>query len=535
MKVALYGRVSTERQEKQETIQSQLEALRAYAKKEKYAVIDEYLDEGYSGELLDRPALDKLRDDAKKKLFDAVLAHSPDRLSRNRKNWHIGFLQEELSKNDVRIIFLNRPDSKDTPEDELMGGMQGLIAAYEKTKILERTRRGKLHKAHSGFLIGSIPPYGYRYIPGNRITREFGHYELLETEAKIVKLIFDLFVNGRLSIRSVAKELTYRGIQPRKGKKWGVSSLHRIIRNETYTGITHYNKNISVETENHRSGNKYRRTKNTSRRLRPRDQWVAISLPEGLKIIDKLLFDQALEQLKLNAARSPRNVKYQYLLRGMVRCAKCDAPYTGSPCHDRLYYRCGDKHRKFPLPKECSASMVKASDLESVVWETVSHAIKNPKLIASKVLELEKRASSRKDSGLKDIQAVEKEISSLADEENRLLDAYREQVITIDQLKEQMAKIRDKKTQLEQERSVLASKAANSLSTSQTRRTIKDYCRIISKQIDKKSQTFEGRRDILLRSVNRILLQGKDLRIKLSIPSYQEDNLPAGDIASISS
>ena len=114
MRAAIYARVSTEAQEKQQTIASQVAELREYASQNDISITKEYIDNGYSGELFERPDLDKLRDDARDKLFDAVLIHSQDRLS--RKFIHSGLIQEELKKYGISVIFLNRPDAKDTPE-----------------------------------------------------------------------------------------------------------------------------------------------------------------------------------------------------------------------------------------------------------------------------------------------------------------------------------------------------------------------------------------------------------------------------------
>jgi site-specific DNA recombinase len=124
--IGIYARVSSEKQEKQETIKSQLAALHSFSGESDMSIHDDYVDDGYSGELLDRPALDRLRDDAKKGLFDAVLVHSPDRLARN----FVGqcLLQEELAKSGVKIIYLNRPERKDTPEDRLLEHVEGVIA-----------------------------------------------------------------------------------------------------------------------------------------------------------------------------------------------------------------------------------------------------------------------------------------------------------------------------------------------------------------------------------------------------------------------
>ena len=135
MRIAIYGRVSTEGQEKEQTIFSQIAALKEYAQNNNHVICGEYLDEGYSGEMLDRPALDRLRDDAKQKLFEAILVHSPDRLS--RKFIYLGLLQEEFKKSGIAIIFLNRPDSKDTPEENLLSGvLAALLQAAEGVEVV---------------------------------------------------------------------------------------------------------------------------------------------------------------------------------------------------------------------------------------------------------------------------------------------------------------------------------------------------------------------------------------------------------------
>jgi len=524
MKAAIYARVSTEKQEKQETINSQLLALREYAKNNNYDIREEYIDNGYSGELLDRPALDKLRDDAKNKLFSHILIHSPDRLS--RKFIYNGLLQEELQKHGIGIVFLNRPDSKDTPEDNLLNGVQGIIAEYEKAKIIERTRRGRLYKAKSGLLIGSIAPYGYQYLK----EKNTGRYKVVDKEARVVRLIFDLFVNKNLSIRAVARDLTRREIPPRQGKHWRTSSLHKILRNETYAGTTHYNKHIAAESKTNRNGVKYRRSKNTSMRLRPRDQWIPIVLPEDLMIIDRRMFTLAQDQLARNGELAARNVKYHYLLRGLVKCGKCDAPFYGTPCHSQLYYRCGNKSRTFPLPPECKAPMVKAESLEGIVWNKFCEAIKNPRLILEQVTGLKEKALNNPD--LISAEYVEREIKDLGTEESRSLDAYREQIINMDQLRDQMNKISKKRSQLEQERAALAAKHARSTSAALIKKNLYECCEQISRRLDSIGDDFEAKRYLLSLALNKVILKDKQVRIRGIIPLYPASESPFGRIAS---
>jgi len=174
MRVAIYARVSTERQQKEQIIDSQIEQLEQYAKKKKHTIVKRYIDEGWSGGLLARPALDQLRDDCAKKEFEAVLISCPDRLA--RKYVYQEVVMEEIRKSEIEVIFLNRPIA-DTPEDRMFLGIQGLVAEYEKEKIKERCRRGKMHKARKGVVVGGIPPYGYRYI--RKTAEKDGYYYVM--------------------------------------------------------------------------------------------------------------------------------------------------------------------------------------------------------------------------------------------------------------------------------------------------------------------------------------------------------------------
>lgn len=528
-KIAIYARVSTERQEKQETINSQIDALRDHAKRSDYAILSEYIDDGYSGELLDRPALDKLRDEAKHGIFDAVLVHSPDRLSRKYVNFCI--VQEELKKSGVDVIFLNRPDSKDTPEENLLTGVQGLIAEYEKAKIIERTRRGRIHKAHNGIIFSGRAPYGYQYIPADKRTKEPARLEIVEAEAKTVKLIFHFLVVKRMSIRAIARELTRRGIRPHHGKQWRSSSLHRIVRNETYAGVTHYNKNMGVEARAPRAGSKYRRVKHTSHKLRPRDQWIPIPLAPELHIISRQTFDQAQQQITRNAALSPRNVKYQYLLQGLVKCGSCNSPFAGIPCHGKLYYRCRNRNRMFPLPRECGASSVRASKLEGAVWQSFCDFIKDPARIMEYVEKLQKRRARIAGDEAHRAADIDKELARVEAEENRLLDAYRENAMTIDQLKDQMLRLRTRKEEIAQRKQAIAAGPVDELTKKDVRAHINEYCERIERKLDSIKDDFEAKRFLLTSAMSAVTVTGKHIKMRGELPAPGPSH---GNIASTS-
>ena len=341
------------------------------------------------------------------------------------------------------------------------------------------------------------------------------------------KLIFRLFVEELLSIRGIARELTRRGIAPRRGKRWRTSTISRILRNEVYIGTAHFNKHVRVEPGRNGNRGTYKRTKNTSTRLRPKDQWVRIALPDELRIIDRNTFDQAQKRLAVNFRFSRRNAKYQYLLGGFARCGDCDSPLYGVSWRGRLYYRCGNRDRTFPLPKECDASAVRAEILEPAVWDKVAEAIRNPQLITRQIAKLKDKHHDGKNIVRRDLERIERGLKNTGREENRLLEAYRESIISMDQLRDQMSKVQDNKKRMDDERLALLAKLENSRTQIVDMNDMEQVCRKIGERLDSIKDNFEARRFILTLLISRIVVQGKRVRIRGVMPTRYPQQEPA--------
>ena len=215
---AIYTRVSSNQQKEAQTIESQVTNLLEYAKQEDYQLPSEWIfkDEGYSGSVLHRPGLDKIRDLAAEKQLEAVLIYTPDRLSRNYAYQMI--LIEELNSQGVEVVFRNSPKS-DSPESALLLQFQGMIAEYERGLIRERSRRGKRHKAKSGIVnVLSGAPYGYRYVKKTEFTNAY--YEILDAEARIVQAIYKFYTEQLWSMGKITKWLNEQKILTRTGLSW---------------------------------------------------------------------------------------------------------------------------------------------------------------------------------------------------------------------------------------------------------------------------------------------------------------------------
>src|ERR1017187_3200539 len=188
LRLAIYARVSTEEQREGQTIDSQIAELERFSREKGWLIAGIYKDEGWSGGVMERPELDRLRDDAQKGVFEAVLINDVDRLARDVA--HLGVIKRDLEKKGIKVIFRKLP-SDASPTYNLMVNILGSFAEFEREMISDRTRRGRRHKVEVRKLyLGSNTSYGYRYTPKDRATGAEGVLEIVPDEAAAVRQMF---------------------------------------------------------------------------------------------------------------------------------------------------------------------------------------------------------------------------------------------------------------------------------------------------------------------------------------------------------
>src|SRR5712691_9367791 len=215
MRVAVYVRVSTQRQAQAQTIEQHLDRLREYSLSQGWPWCDEHIfrDDGYSGASLRRPGLDRLRDQVRAGAFDRVVLTAPDRLARNYV--HQMLLMEELERGGCQVAFVDHPMSQD-PHDQLLLQIRGAVAEYERSLIAERMRRGRLQKYQAGCLLPwTRPPYGYRVDPVR--PRDPAGVRLEPTEAAVVAELFASYGEQGQSLLGVTKQLMTLRVPPPNG------------------------------------------------------------------------------------------------------------------------------------------------------------------------------------------------------------------------------------------------------------------------------------------------------------------------------
>ena len=376
MKVALYARVSTQMQEREATVASQISELLLEAARHGAAIAGDhhFVDEGYSGSTLERPALDALRDKVAEGVFDVVLVYDPDRLARNYLYQML--LVEEFERHACRLHFVRCPIGR-TPDEQLLLQMQGVIAESERAKIRERTRRGKLHRMRNGELVTGRRTFGYRYFSkqGDVPAR----LEVIEAEAAVIRNIFDWFVDGQTSIRQIAVRLNAEcAVKPLKSERWTASVVHYILHNNMYYGVGYANR---VEAVLPAAGRPlqpvYRKYPKTGKRERAREEWFSFNCAP---IISEETYLLAQDHLASNRALSSRNARNDHLLRGLIVCGECGKRFKASGRVGR--YLCTQTQPSVAAErgKPCCGNLMRPriTELDQAVWQEIVGLIKRP-------------------------------------------------------------------------------------------------------------------------------------------------------------
>jgi site-specific DNA recombinase len=453
---AIYARVSSEQQKEQNTIASQTAALRDYARAEQYTIPPEWVfeDEGYSGSVLTRPGLERLRDLVAEGAIETVLVYGPDRLSRSYAYQVI--LLEEFARHGTEVVFLNAP-AADTPEQRLLLQFQGMIAEYERAQIAERCRRGKRHQAKAGVInVLSAAPYGYGYVKKTEAAQAY--YQVLESEAEVVRKVFALYTAEGLSIRAIAGRLNVERIPTRSKKaQWIHATVWGMLRNSAYQGRACFGKSTPAPPTQRlnrisRQKGPYRRRRPLQRK-RPRQEWIEIPVPA---LVSKETFELAQERLQLNRELSARHTKEPSVLQGLLVCAQCGYALCRVSTHAPgqplryCYYRCLGSDHRHPGGRACPARPVRVDQLDQLVWEQVWQLLNQPELIRD---EIERRLHEhRHSSPVEQRQAkLAQEVARIEQQTDKLIDIYQEELITLEDLRTRVPELKKRQLALEKE------------------------------------------------------------------------------------
>jgi site-specific DNA recombinase len=528
MKAALiYARVSSDKQREEHTIASQTAALRVFAQEQGFSVPDEWVieDEGYSGATLVRPGLERVRDLVAEGQVDAVLVHSPDRLS--RKYAYQVLLLEEFARNNVQTIFIKVPQTA-TPEDQLLLQFQGMIAEYERAQILERSRRGKRHRALQGVvnvLCGA--PYGFCYI--RKSEHAPASYSIIDSEASVVRMVYELYTAKGLSIGAITRLLNVQGIPTRKQiSRWERSTVWAMLRNPAYKGTACFNKTESSQRQRITRPLRMRggpTPRNSAHHDRPRNEWIEIPVPA---IITQETFALAAERLQANKDHAPRRTITPSVVQGLVTCRKCGYSLyrtaTRTSARKIYYYRCfgSDRWRHLAGPL-CNSKPVRQEILDEVVWREIIKLLESPRLIEE---ELERRLAAARNVGpgrcRKEI--LQRDLARVQSSMERLMTAYQEDLLPLDGLRRRMPDVRKREQAIRTELNAIESELADPATYLRLAETVTGFLARLRETA--KTLDVSERQRIVRLLVKEIVVADDAIIIRHSIPA--PSNSPAG-------
>jgi len=529
---AIYARVSSEQQREENTIASQTASLIEFAKEHELEVPAEWVfeDEGFSGATLERPGLERVRDLAAEGQIQVVLAYAPDRLS--RKYAYQILLIEELARHGVETLFVKSPQG-DSAEDQLLVQFQGMIAEYERAQILERSRRGKRHRAQAGEVsVMGGAPYGYRYI--RKSDAAPAAYLVHEAEARVVQRVYEMYTVEGLSIAEITRRLNAEGIPTRKlSARWERSIVWAVLRNPAYRGAACFGKTrVSSRTRVMRPQRRRGVTtpNMTSGHERPREEWIEIPVPA---LVSEETFARAQELLEENKIRSRRRTIEPSIVQGLVSCQKCGYAFSRSSTQTTArkihYYKCigSDSWRKLGGPVCDNRRMVRQDLLDQIVWAEVIRLLEDPTLIQQ---ELNRRleAARSSDPTKKREQSLQRELTHVDKGIERLLRAYQEALMSIEELRERMPALRQREQAIRAELQAIADQANDRAVFLRLAETLTAFLARLRGAVDTLSITERQR---IIRLVVKDVLIGDDtITIRHSIPvplgPSQSGNLP---------
>jgi site-specific DNA recombinase len=530
IQVALYARVSSGQQAEAHTVASQVAALRERVASDGLTVSEamQFLDEGYSGATLVRPALERLRDVVAAGSVDRLYVHSPDRLA--RKYAYQVLLVDECRRAGGEVIFLNRALGP-SPEDDLLLQVQGMIAEYERAKIIERHRRGKRHAARVGAVhVLSGAPYGYRYV-----TKYGGggqaRYEIMPDEARVVRQVFDWVGRDRQTIGEVCRRLTQAGEVTRTGKTvWDRSVVWGILKNPAYTGAAAFGK-----TRHGPSCPRLRAQRNRPVQPRravsisevPPEEWITIPVPA---LVELEVFAAVQEQLQENKrhARQHSRRGALYLLQGLLQCQHCGYAFYGkrlSPSARKgkprayAYYRClGTDAYRFGGERICQNTQVRTDLLDVAVWQEVCTLLAHPERLAE---EYRRRLQPETRTKRTPLSTLEGQISKLRQGVARLIDSYAEGLIDKGEFEPRVTRLRQRLARVEEQHQALADEAALQGELQLIIGRLEDFSAKLHDGLE--AADWASQRDLIRALVKRVEVARDDVNIVFRVDPYPGD------------
>jgi site-specific DNA recombinase len=526
-RAVLYARVSTDAQQKEGTIESQVLELKRHIAAAGNVLVKEYVDNGYSGSLLDRPGLEALRRDVRTPLFEAVYFLDTDRIARDVAYQTI--ILGELLKYGKQIIIKGR-DYVNNAENKFTVTVLGAVGELERAKIIERTTRGRLHRLRLGELSSNGHRiYGYDYV--RKTETAPAALVINEEQAPVVRSIFEMFASGRYGLVTISRSLEERRILTRLGPPlWHRDQIKFMLKNETYAGTRYFNR-ITRATEAYREAGQLIRGRWV---YRDPAEWIPVKVPA---IVSRELFEIVHKKLRLHEERYCQPVTH-YLLQGLVQCGVCGSGCSSSrgyhkiarpsgrlSVYHRAVYRCNRRaqenmHDRTRIER-CRNSEIGTHILEGRVFELIRETMLDPAKLRGCV-----HTGGRSDdrSIARELARVAGEISALDEERRWLINKYAaEHMAGEAYIAGNRALDRDLE-RLTSEKGELVAASRSSLHEDFVDASVRQFC-ASARACLQECDNFDAKRQFVVDHVERVIYNRYKVTIAGSVPVQS----PAGD------
>lgn len=517
MRVAVYVRVSTQRQAQAQTIEQQLARLQEYHQSQGWPWSEASLfrDDGYSGANLRRPGLDRLREQARQAAFDRIVLTEPSRLARNYV--HQMLLLEEFERTGCQVEFVDHPMSQN-PHDQLLLQIRGAVAEYERSLIAERMRQGRWQKYQAGGLLPwTHPPYGYRVDPAR--PRDPAGARLEPDEAAVIVEMVTWYLHEGLSLLGITKRLIARRIPtPSGGWRWNQATVRGILANPVYTGTVLFGRYQKTVAKHRHSPLVPIGRGSGGHPLADPAQWIVVAQVPA--ILSQEQFEQVQARLAHNQQFARRNNNsHAYLLRALVSCGTCHLACTGrSSQAGYAYYTCRGKGHAIVSCRDekCPSRFIPACQLDELVWQDLCEVLTHPESIAQALQRaqgghwLPQELQARREN-------LRKARVNLEHQMERLTDAYLANVLHLDEYKRRHQELEQRLQGIAEQVRQLEASVGRHDELSALVQSIEVFCQRVQLGLDE--ATFEQKRQLIELLIDRVVVTNEEVEIRYVIPT----------------
>lgn len=496
MKVVLYARVSSDKQDVDLSLSAQLKALREYCARKGYTIVKEFIDSAESGRTAYRPQFREMISLARKsdQLFDMILVYKYSRFARSREDSIV--YKALLKKNGVQLVSITEPVD-DTAMGRLMQAIIECIDEFYSENLGEEVTRGMRESASRGFYLSSRPPYGYHKVKVNDGGKQRTKLELDEFQSKVVQAIFDKVVKGN-GLTEIAKDLNSRGIPSPTGNSWGKTGLHSILQNEIYTGTLVWGRNSKRGLPEIRVENAY----------------------PGCISIDT--FREALDMLKQRSfiINHPRRTASPFLLSGIARCGHCGKALVGAEAKSSRYsyYICGSLLKKGS--NACPTHYLSTRNFDGLIIDKIKHCILTPKNLTNLAEMVTAELNSQSREYEDELISIQNELVEVRRRLDRLYDAIETGRLSLDELAPRIREVKERYDKLETRKSELELIVSGEKAEVVSKEEVAECVHELSDLLQKGS--LLERKAFIQSFVKEVKVYDKEIKLIYSFPALPE-------------